>query len=97
MADPRGKYMLYELLVIADGPERGKISHAQPAPGRWGRKEGPPRFRIVTADVPPVADLTGWRWDFERQTLVGPPGSLSLADQETAAVLGAWTEAWIAK
>lgn len=65
--------MAYELLVIADGQERGRIVHTQPSPATWGRKEGPPRFTVVTANLPDEANLADCRWDFDGNRLVGNP------------------------
>lgn len=96
---------MLELLVVARGPRRGAIAHAQPAPGRWGDKERPPQFAIVS-----VADAAGWRaarWDFAAGRLLPPAkGSPRSGPRPSAprpsgprplgAVLNAWIAAWIA-
>lgn len=64
--------MRYELLIVAEGPARGRIVHAQPAPAVWGAKEGPPRFRLAAVDVPAGVDPLSCTWDGYAERLVVP-------------------------
>lgn len=62
---------LYELLVVAEGINRGKIVHKQLSPAQWGKKEGPPTFTIVQVELPEEHDLLNCTWDFTNNKIIG--------------------------
>lgn len=51
---------MYELLVVAEGPDRGRVSACRAVPASWGEREGPPRFEIVRSRWPAAP---GRQWD----------------------------------
>ena len=77
---------MHELLIVAEGPRRGRVLHAQPAPAAWGAKEAPPRFAVVASRLPIRLALDECIWDFDAARLIGPGGEPAAAAAESPAV-----------